>query len=43
MNYVTKYIRGDGGYVVMEDGSEVDVSRRAKPQFLRAMGLENGS
>ena len=41
MNYVTKYIRGDGGYVVMEDGSEVDVSRRAKSQFLRAMGLEN--
>ncbi|WP_229598198.1 7TM diverse intracellular signaling domain-containing protein [Runella aurantiaca] len=41
LNFVTKYVRGDGGIVFMQDGSEVDVARRVKPDFLRAMGLEN--
>ncbi|MEZ4902069.1 MAG: 7TM diverse intracellular signaling domain-containing protein [Spirosomataceae bacterium] len=41
LNFVTKYVRGDGGVVFMEDGSEVDVARRVKPDFLRAMGLES--
>ncbi len=41
LNFVTKYVRGEGGIVFMEDGSEVDVARRVKPDFLRAMGLEN--
>lgn len=41
LNFVTKYVRGEGGVVFMEDGSEVDVARRVKPEFLRAMGLEN--
>lgn len=41
LNFVTKYVRGEGGVVFMEDGSEVDVARRVKADFLRAMGLEN--
>ncbi len=41
LNFVTKYVRGEGGVVFMEDGSEVDVARRVKPEFLWAMGLEN--
>lgn len=41
LNFVTKYVRGDGGVVFMEDGSEVDVARRIKADFLRAMGLES--
>jgi hypothetical protein len=41
LNFVTKYVRGEGGVVFMEDGSEVDVARRVKPDFLRAMGLES--
>jgi len=31
---ITKYYKGDGGYVVMEDGSSIDVSRRKKDAFL---------
>lgn len=35
--YVDRYIKGDGGTVVMVDGSEVEVSRRRKEEFLRRM------
>jgi hypothetical protein len=41
LNYITKYRRGDGGTLMMTDGSEVDVARRVKPDFLKKMGLEN--
>jgi two-component system LytT family response regulator len=34
MNYISKYIRGEGGHVVMENGDVVDVSRRKKEEFL---------
>ena len=34
LNYISKYIRGDGGQVVMENGDVVDVSRRKKEEFL---------
>jgi two-component system, LytTR family, response regulator len=32
--YVTKYIRGDGGQVMMQNGDLVDVSRRKKDEFI---------
>jgi two-component system, LytTR family, response regulator len=32
--FVKKYIRGEGGYVVMEDDSKIEVSRRAKTELL---------
>ncbi len=32
--HVTKYIKGDGGYVVMSDGESVEVSRRKKQELL---------
>jgi len=35
LNYVRKYIRGEGGSVIMENGDEIDVSRRKKDDFLR--------
>lgn len=35
LNYVKKYIRGEGGSVIMENGDEIDVSRRKKDDFLR--------
>ncbi|ADB42386.1 response regulator receiver protein [Spirosoma linguale DSM 74] len=41
LKYITKYRRGDGGTLMMSDGSEVDVARRVKPDFLRKMGLES--
>lgn len=32
--HIQKYIKGDGGYVVLNDGHHVDVSRRKKEEFL---------
>lgn len=40
LDYLIKYRRGDGGVAVMSDGSELDVSRRAKPEFLNRLGLD---
>ena len=34
LQYINKYIRGEGGQVVMENGDVVDVSRRKKDEFL---------
>lgn len=34
LNQITRYVRGEGGYVTMSDGSSVDVSRRRKEEFL---------
>lgn len=35
LNEVTKYVRGDGGYLAMSDGSTVDVSRSRKIALLK--------
>ena len=35
LNEVTKYIRGEGGYLVMSDGSSVNVSRSRKDALLK--------
>ncbi len=40
LDYVTKYIRGAGGYVELNDGSSVEVSRRNKADFMKTMNLE---
>lgn len=37
--HIRKYIKGDGGTVVMENGTEIDVSRRRKEEFLAVMRL----
>jgi two-component system LytT family response regulator len=37
LNHVNKYIRGEGGTVVMSDGSEVEVARRRKEEFLQRL------
>lgn len=36
--FVEKYIRGDGGQVVMSNGIALDVSKRKKSEFLQAIG-----
>lgn len=36
--YVEKYIRGEGGQVVMRHGKVLDVSKRKKSEFLLAIG-----
>ncbi len=38
IKFVDRYIKGDGGTLVMADGSEVDVARRRKDDFLKKMG-----
>jgi two-component system LytT family response regulator len=35
LSYIKKYIRGDGGQVVMQDDTYIDVARRKKEEFLR--------
>lgn len=40
LKYIDRYIKGDGGTIVMMDGSEVEVSRRRKEEFLRRMSGE---
>lgn len=37
LNHVEKYIRGEGGSVVMSDKSEIEVSRRKKDEFLKRL------
>jgi two-component system LytT family response regulator len=37
LNEVTKYIRGEGGYLVMNDGSTVNVSRSRKEMLMNKL------
>jgi two-component system LytT family response regulator len=38
LSYLKKYIKGDGGRVIMNDGTELEVSRRKKEEFLVKIG-----
>jgi len=35
MKHIRQYVKGDGGYVIMEENHHVDVSRRKKESFLK--------
>ncbi|MGZ4048595.1 MAG: LytR/AlgR family response regulator transcription factor [Bacteroidia bacterium] len=37
LEHVKKYIKGEGGYVIMSDNSQVEVSRRNKTDFLEKL------
>ena len=37
INEINKYVKGEGGYVVMSDGSSVDVSRSKKDMLLKTL------
>ena len=37
-NFAEKYIRGDGGQVVLSNGVILDVAKRKKSEFLKAIG-----
>lgn len=39
VNYIEKYIRGEGGQVVLSNKTTLDVAKRKKQEFLRAIGL----
>ncbi|MEO5570132.1 MAG: LytTR family DNA-binding domain-containing protein [Bacteroidia bacterium] len=38
IQYIKNYVKGEGGIVIMQDGSEIDVSRRRKEEFLKMLG-----
>jgi two-component system LytT family response regulator len=37
LSFLNRYKKGEGGFVIMEDGSELEVSRRRKDEFLDAI------
>jgi two-component system LytT family response regulator len=37
LNEICKYIKGEGGYLVMSDGSSVNVSRSRKEMLLKKL------
>jgi two-component system LytT family response regulator len=37
LNEVTKYVKGEGGYLVMSDGSNIDVSRSRKESLMKRL------
>lgn len=37
MNFIKKYIRGDGGQVVLHNGDIIDIARRKKEEFLQLL------
>ncbi|MEJ1240970.1 LytTR family DNA-binding domain-containing protein [Chryseolinea sp. T2] len=41
IDLISSYVRGNGGYVVMTDGSTLDVSRRRKEAFLQRIGYKD--
>ncbi|RYY61733.1 MAG: response regulator transcription factor [Chitinophagaceae bacterium] len=36
--FIRKYIRGNGGHIELSDGTQLDVSRRRKEEFLKVIG-----
>jgi len=37
LNFMRKFVKGDGGYLVMDDGMQIEVSRRRRPAFMEQM------
>jgi len=37
MEHIVKYIKGEGGYVTLSNGSQIEVSRRKKTEFLEVL------
>ena len=43
LNYMRKFVKGDGGYLIMDDDMKIEVSRRRRPAFMEQMRkLQNG-
>ena len=39
INEAEKYIKGEGGYLIMSDGSSINVFRRRKESLLKKLSL----
>ena len=38
LTYIQKYVRSEGGHVMLQDGTLIDISRRKKEEFLKMIG-----
>ena len=38
-HYITRYVRGEGGEVILSNGMNIAVSRRKKPELMDALNL----
>ncbi|SEQ00157.1 LytR/AlgR family response regulator transcription factor [Neolewinella agarilytica] len=39
MNYMKKFVKGDGGYLIMDDDEKIEVSRRRRPAFMTQLRM----
>jgi len=39
LNFMRKFVKGDGGYLVMDDGKKIEVSRRRRPAFMERLKM----
>ncbi|MCP9236416.1 LytTR family DNA-binding domain-containing protein [Lewinella sp. JB7] len=39
MNYMKKFVKGEGGYLVMDDDMRIEVSRRRRPAFMTQLRM----
>jgi two-component system LytT family response regulator len=37
LNSITRYVKGEGGYLIMSDGSTIDVSRSRKELLMQKL------
>lgn len=37
LNFMKKFVKGDGGYLIMDDGKRIEVSRRRRPAFMEQL------
>ncbi|MCB0653785.1 MAG: response regulator transcription factor [Saprospiraceae bacterium] len=42
LNYMRKFVKGDGGYLIMDDEMKIEVSRRRRPAFMERMKRLHG-
>ena len=42
MNFMKTYIKGEGGYLIMENGDSIEVSRRQKVNLMDALKRTHG-
>lgn len=39
LNFMRKFVKGDGGYLIMDDSMRIEVSRRRRPAFMEKMKM----
>jgi len=37
LNFMKKFVKGDGGYLIMDDDTQIEVSRRRRPAFIQQL------